>query len=94
MYIVFRYLFYQEKKFLHYTLFKSNFYKYSNLEILPLDESSAERSAYILNSLKKLRKEIGLKDSLIAGIVLEHNANILTRNVKHFEFVSDLRIET
>ena len=66
----------------------------SNLEILSLDESSAERSAFILNSLKKLGKEIGLKDSLIAGIALEHKANILTRNVKHFERVSGLKIET
>ncbi len=66
----------------------------SNLEVLPLDESSAERSAFILNSLKKLGKEIGLKDSLIAGIALEHKANILTRNLKHFERVSGLKIET
>jgi tRNA(fMet)-specific endonuclease VapC len=66
----------------------------SNLEILALDESSAERSAFILNSLKKLGKDIGLKDSLIAGITLEHKANILTRNVKHFECVSGLKIET
>ena len=66
----------------------------SNLVILHLDESSAERAAYILNGLKKLGKEIGLKDSLIAGIALEHNANILTRNVKHFERVSGLKIET
>ncbi len=66
----------------------------SNLTILPLDESSAERSAYILNTLKKLGKPIGLKDSLIAGIALEHKANILTRNVKHFERVPGLKIET
>ncbi|MHA2203812.1 MAG: PIN domain-containing protein [Candidatus Hodarchaeales archaeon] len=66
----------------------------SNLTILPLDESSAERSAYILNTLKILGKPIGLKDSLIAGIALEHKANILTRNVKHFERVSGLKIET
>lgn len=66
----------------------------ANLDILPLDESSAERSAYILNSLKKIGKDIGLKDSLIAGIALEHKANILTRNVNHFERVSGLKIET
>ncbi len=66
----------------------------SNLTILPLDASSAERAAYILNTLKKLGKPIGLKDSLIAGIALEHKADLLTRNVKHFERVSGLKIET
>lgn len=65
-----------------------------NLTILHLDVSSAERSAYILNSLEKLGKSIGLKDSLIAGIVLEHKADILTRNVKHFERISGLKVET
>ena len=65
----------------------------SNLTILPLDVSSAERSAYILNTLKKIGKPIGLKDSLIAGIALEHKADILTRNVKHFELVPGLKIE-
>jgi len=65
----------------------------SNLTILPLDVSSAERSAYILNTLKKIGKPIGLKDSLIAGIALENKADILTRNVKHFELVPGLKIE-
>ena len=65
-----------------------------NLTILNLDMSSAERSAYILNSLAKLGKSIGLKDSLIAGILLEHKADILTRNTKHFERVSGLKVET
>jgi tRNA(fMet)-specific endonuclease VapC len=65
-----------------------------NLTILNLDMSSAERSAYILNSLEKLGKSIGLKDSLIAGIALEHKADILTRNIKHFERVSGLKVET
>ncbi|UCG02652.1 MAG: PIN domain-containing protein [Candidatus Heimdallarchaeota archaeon] len=65
-----------------------------NLTILNLDLSSAERSAYILNSLEKLGLSIGLKDSLIAGIALEHKADILTRNTKHFERVSGLKVET
>lgn len=42
---------------------------------------------------EKLGKSIGLKDSLIAGIVLEHKANIFTRNTKHVERVSGLKVE-
>ncbi len=66
----------------------------ANLTILPLDTSSAERAAYILNSLKKTGNPIGLKNSLIAGIALENKADILTRNIKHFERVTGLKIET
>jgi predicted nucleic acid-binding protein len=46
-----------------------------------------------LTILEKLGKSIGLKDSLIAGIVLEHKADILTRNIKHFERISGLKVE-
>ena len=66
----------------------------SNLTILPLDEGSAERAAYILNTLKKSGLSIGLKDSLIAGIALEYNAEILTRNIKHFERIPGLKVRT
>lgn len=66
----------------------------NNLIIISLDKNGAERSAYILNTLKKLGQSIGLKDSLIAGIVLENKLTLLTRNIKHFERVSGLPIET
>ncbi|MHA2249278.1 MAG: type II toxin-antitoxin system VapC family toxin [Candidatus Kariarchaeaceae archaeon] len=65
-----------------------------NLTILNFDNKAAERSAHILNSLKKLGKPIGLKDSLIAGVVMENKAIILTRNIKHFERVSGLFVES
>jgi len=38
----------------------------SALTILPLDTGAAERSAYIINTLQKMGKPIGLKDTLIA----------------------------
>ena len=66
----------------------------TNIPILPLDGNAAERTAYILNTLKKHGKEIGLKDSMIAGIVIENKVSILTRNIKHFERVAGLKIET
>lgn len=66
----------------------------SNITILPLDGNAAERAAYIQNTLKKQGKGIGLKDSMIAGIVIENRVNILTRNIKHFERVAGIKIET
>ena len=35
---------------------------------------------------------IGMADSLIAGIALENNLPLLTRNRRHFEGVDGLRI--
>lgn len=66
----------------------------SNLTILPLDIGAAERGAYILNTLQKVGTPIGLQDSLIAGIVLENNVTLLTRNVKHFERVPGVKLES
>ena len=66
----------------------------STLTIVPLNTGAAERAAYILNTLKKLGTPIGLKDSLIAGIVLENTLTLITRNVKHFERVAGLKLES
>lgn len=66
----------------------------SNLAILNFDDKAAERSAHILNSLKKLGQPIGIKDTLIAGTIMENKAIILTRNIKHFERVTGLLIES
>ncbi|MHA2294551.1 MAG: type II toxin-antitoxin system VapC family toxin [Candidatus Hodarchaeales archaeon] len=65
-----------------------------SLSILPLDKQASERSALILNSLKKTGQLIGLKDTLIAGIALENNSRLLTRNISHFERVPGLKIES
>ena len=64
------------------------------LSILDFDHLAAEKSANILNTLKKSGTPIGIKDSLIAGIVLSNNVTLLTRNIKHFEKVSGLIIES
>jgi tRNA(fMet)-specific endonuclease VapC len=41
----------------------------------------------------ELRGEpIGMADSLIAGIVLQHGGTLLTRNRRHFERVEGLRL--
>ncbi|GAB4158129.1 MAG: type II toxin-antitoxin system VapC family toxin [Candidatus Dojkabacteria bacterium] len=40
----------------------------------------------------KLSKGIGLVDSIIAGIVYEQDFILVTRNTKHYEFISGLNI--
>jgi len=62
------------------------------LLILPLESQSARRAGEIQSTLEKKGNAIGMADSLIAGICLEHDRLLLTRNRKHFERVSGLQL--
>jgi tRNA(fMet)-specific endonuclease VapC len=59
---------------------------------LPLDLEAADRAADIRRSLEKRGLAIGMGDSLIAGIVLARRSQLLTRNIRHFERVPNLRL--
>ncbi len=63
------------------------------LTLFPLDAPSAEKAARVRKELEEKRATIGMADSLIAGICLEKRASLLTRNRKHFERVSGLRLK-
>jgi tRNA(fMet)-specific endonuclease VapC len=62
------------------------------LTILPLDGSSANRAAEIYRSLLLAGETIGMADSLIAGIALDRDAILITRNRKHYQRVPGLRL--
>ena len=62
------------------------------LSILPLDLSSARRAGEIQRDLARRGAGIGMADSLISGICLEHDAILLTRNRGHYERVPGLRL--
>jgi predicted nucleic acid-binding protein len=57
------------------------------LSILPLDPTSARRAAQIHRDLARKGTAIGMADALIAGLCLEHDAILLTRNRRHYERV-------
>ncbi len=59
-----------------------------------LDDASAENAGRIHGLLVKNNQKIEAIDSLIAGIALQHNEPVLTRNVKHFSRVPGLKVET
>jgi predicted nucleic acid-binding protein len=61
---------------------------------LPLDRRAADRAADIQRALGRKGGGIGMADSLIAGIVLTHDAMLLTRNRKHFGRVDGLKLAT
>jgi len=57
---------------------------------LPLDRAAADRAAGVRRELGGRGAGIGMGDSLIAGIVLEQEGTLLTRNTKRFNRVAGL----
>jgi tRNA(fMet)-specific endonuclease VapC len=61
--------------------------------ILSLTQPIMERFAQIRGSLPRpLRQQIGDLDILIAATCLEHNLTLLTRNLKDFQKIPDLKL--
>ena len=62
------------------------------LIILPLESVSARSSGKVRRELEAKNATIGMADSLIAGICLEREGVLITRNKKHFERVQGLKL--
>jgi tRNA(fMet)-specific endonuclease VapC len=62
------------------------------LTILPLDFSCARRAGEIRRNLERAGSSIGMADSLIAGIAVEKDAILITRNLKHYQRVPGLKL--
>ena len=58
------------------------------------DIPSAKASGIIHAGLKKEGQMIDSEDSMIAGIAKTNNETLLTRNVKHFQRVPGLKVES
>lgn len=56
-----------------------------NNRILHFDELAAEHAAALMASRHRGGRIRELRDTMIAGIALSHNATIATRNVRHFD---------
>ena len=61
---------------------------------LSFDIPSAKEAGLIHSLLRKEGKIIEPEDSMIAGIAKVHNEILLTRNIKHFSRISELKIES
>ncbi len=62
--------------------------------ILELDEKSAEEAGKIDGNLVREGLRIEPEDCMIAGIAKHHQETVLTRNVKHFERIKGLSVES
>jgi predicted nucleic acid-binding protein len=59
-------------------------------ETLPFGASTARMFGLLYGSLRSQGKEIGVMDTLIASVALEHNEVVISRNIKHFSRVPGL----
>jgi len=65
--------------------------KLNELIVAPFDEAAAAHLSR-LEQLPKL-KNIGRADLLISSIALANNATLVTRNLRHFRQIPDLKVE-
>ena len=64
----------------------------SFIPVLPLEKRDAETAAKIYNELKQKGTLIGNQDILIAGICINHERPLITRNTEHFSRISNLQL--
>lgn len=63
------------------------------LAVLPFDREAADRAAAAASRLRAQGLPLPMADLAIAGICLELEASLLTRNRGHFERIDGLRLE-
>lgn len=64
-----------------------------NNNIIYISEASAKSSSEIYASLREVGITIGTSDILIAGIAIENNLTLVSNNLKHYEYISELEVE-
>ena len=64
----------------------------ATLDIISLDAEASGLAGKLRCDLLATGEDIGMADSLIAGIALARNLPLFTRNRKHFERVSNLKL--
>ena len=64
-----------------------------SLTQIPLDASSATRAGIVYAQKVREGTRIDAEDAMIAGIALENQQTLLTRNAKHFGGIPGLKVE-
>ncbi len=62
------------------------------MDILPLDAEAAKKGGEVRRDLLVRGEDIGMADCLIAGICMTRSCVLLTRNRRHFERISGLKL--
>jgi predicted nucleic acid-binding protein len=66
----------------------------SSLPLEPTTPSIARRAGKIEGELQKDGEAIGAVDAIVAATALDYDEPVVTADIRDFECVSDLRIET
>ena len=61
--------------------------------ILPLNYECAIKAGEIVSDLMQRGILIGIEDAMIAAIAIKNNEPLVTKNLKHFERIPELKIE-
>ncbi|MBS3080520.1 type II toxin-antitoxin system VapC family toxin [Candidatus Pacearchaeota archaeon] len=70
------------------------FYRFiHNVKILNFTLESSKKAAEIFEYLKVRGEILDIADIMIASIAISNNEVLLTRNVKHFQRIPELKIE-
>ncbi|MEA1990712.1 MAG: type II toxin-antitoxin system VapC family toxin [Thermodesulfobacteriota bacterium] len=64
----------------------------SIMPVFPLEKRDAETAAQLYTDLRKSGNLIGNQDILIAGICINNNIPLFTRNIEHFSRISLLKL--
>ncbi len=62
--------------------------------VVPFGDEAARAAARVTASLKRNGKQSGLADELIAGHAMSLGMTLVTNNVKHFDGVPGLKVES
>lgn len=63
------------------------------LEVIPLDLASSRRAGEISAKLTTKGETIDYRDAIIAGIAIENDLVLVTRNESHFNRIKELKME-
>lgn len=64
------------------------------LEVIPLDKLSSKIAAEISATLAAKGDALDYRDAMIAGIAIENDLTLVTRNKSHFSRIKNLKLET
>lgn len=66
----------------------------ARVQVIPIGVREAERAGIVLAALSSAGVPIGIEDTLIGSSALVHDMTLVTRNVRHFNRIEGLRVES
>jgi tRNA(fMet)-specific endonuclease VapC len=62
-----------------------------SIDIIGFDNRAAQKAGEIQTELMRIGRPVNILDTLIAGIVITNNEELLTRDINHFSRIKGLR---